>query len=135
MLKRKFIRYPGMSSSAKTSTEVRQRVQSARLNRIKSLQNQLTEALQHITTLTNENRWLKTIQRRHEMALTKYEGTKAELPKLLRTHDEELRVCQVKCRELNIRNRELAKQVKQKDAQLVEMSEVNKHLTELNKNK
>lgn len=119
----------------KRNSEVTQRVQSARMLRIKSLQNQLSEALQHITSLANENRLLKTIHKRQDSALAKYEGSTAELPRLLNSHAEELRICRVKCRELALKNHELTKHNKQKDEKIVELMDSNKHLTNLDKEK
>lgn len=54
MLRRKSIgRYSGIMSG--NNSEIRQRVVSARLHRFKSLQNQLSDALQHITVNTLSN--------------------------------------------------------------------------------
>ena len=41
--------------------------------------------------LFTENRLLKTLQKRQDLALSKYEGTKAALPQLIRSHNEEVR--------------------------------------------
>jgi len=41
--------------------------------------------------LFTENRLLKTLQKRQDLALNKYEGTKAALPQLIRSHNEEVR--------------------------------------------
>ena len=41
--------------------------------------------------LFTENRLLKTLQKRQDLALSKYEGTKAALPRLIRSHNEEVR--------------------------------------------
>lgn len=124
-----------MITGLKRNSEVTQRVQSARMSRIKNLQNQLSEALQYITTLTNENRLLKTIHKRQDSALAKYEGSTAELPRILNSHAEELRICRVKCRELSLKNHELAKQIKQKDENIVELQDTNRHLLSLDKDK
>jgi hypothetical protein len=42
--------------------------------------------------LFTENRLLKTLQKRQDLALSKYEGTTAALPQLIRSHNEEVRV-------------------------------------------
>lgn len=85
--------------------------------------------------MTNENRLLKTLHKRQDTALAKYEGTNAELPQLLHSHAEELRVWHTKYRSLNLRNRELNAQLKQKDEIILKLSERNKHLTQLNEDK
>lgn len=128
-------RYAGTMSGLKRNSEVVQRVQSARMQRIKGLQNQLSEALQHITTLTSENRLLKTIHKRQDNALAKYEGSTAELPRLLSSHAEELRICRIRCRELALKGHEMAKQIKQKDEKIAELTDANKRLTDLDKDK
>jgi hypothetical protein len=42
--------------------------------------------------LFTENRLLKTLQKRQDLALSKYEGTNAALPQLIHSHNEEVRV-------------------------------------------
>lgn len=148
--------HSGNGLSVSKSSEVRQRVISARMLRFKNLQNQLTDALQHISVsasskckrvyyfqmhfmnfqaLSNENRLLKTLHKRQDTALAKYEGTNAELPQLLHSHAEELRMWSTKHRALSMRNRELNAQLKQKDEIILKLSERNKHLTQLNDDK
>lgn len=85
--------------------------------------------------MTNENRLLKTLHKRQDAALAKYEGTNAALPQLLRSHAEELRVWHTKYRALTLRNRELNAQLKQKEEIIMKLSERNKHLTQLNDDK
>lgn len=115
--------------------EVRQRVISARLHRMKSLQNQLGDAQIHIAELTNENRLLRTLHKRQDSALAKYECSTSELPHLLRSHAEEIRVAEEKCRNLQQKNKELMARIKQKDASLLALTDQNKHLIQLNHNK
>jgi hypothetical protein len=52
--------------------------------------------------LFKENRLLKTIQKRQELALSKYEGTKAELPQLIRSHNEEVRILRAMVKQVSI---------------------------------
>lgn len=85
--------------------------------------------------MTTENRLLKTIHKRQDSALSKYESSNAELPQLLQSHAEELRIWQAKYRALHAQNRELAHKLKQKDILITQLTDENKHLTQLNKNK
>lgn len=64
--------------------------------------------------------------------MSKYESSNAELPQLLQSHAEEVRIWQGKYRGLHSQNRELAHKMKQKDAMLIQLSDQNKHLTQLN---
>lgn len=75
---------------------------------------------------------LQTIQRRQETSLTKYESSNADLPQLLQSHAEEVRIWEGKYRGLHAQNRELAHKIKQKDMQLIQLTDQNKHLTQLN---
>lgn len=54
MYKRKPARQPGIIPAA---SEVRQRVMSARLHRLRNLQNQLGDAQQHITVSVSQNKY------------------------------------------------------------------------------
>ncbi|XP_063698062.1 lebercilin-like protein [Culicoides brevitarsis] len=117
------------------SNDVRQRVISAKMLRVKQLQNQLNDARQHIAELTTENRLLKAIHKRQDSALSKYERSNADLPQLLNSHAEELRVWQTKVRTMKAQNKELTEKIKQKDAILLSISDQNKHLMQLNKDR
>lgn len=75
---------------------------------------------------------LRTIHKRQDMALSKYENSNAELPQLLKSHAEEVRIWQAKYRGLHAQNRELAHKIKQKDTQMIQLTDQNKHLTQLN---
>lgn len=85
--------------------------------------------------LTAENRLLKSLHKRQDSALSKYENSNAELPKLLNSHAEEVRVWQTRCRNLQRLNKELHSKVKQKDTVILSITDQNKHLLQLNKDK
>nr|XP_029735541.1 lebercilin-like protein isoform X2 [Aedes albopictus] len=118
-----------------SSSDVRHRVMSARMLRFKQLQNQLEVAHHQIAELTKDNRLLRALQKRQDSALSKYENSNAELPKLLHSHAEEIRTYQTKYRNLQNQNKELLNKLKQKDAQILTISDQNKHLIQLNKDK
>lgn len=134
-------------------SEIKQRVISARLLRMKQLQNQVGEAHHRIAVsvnefikslahhsqcfqeLTAENRLLKSLHKRQDSALSKYESSSAELPKLLHSHSEEVRVWQTRCRNLQRHNKDLLAKIKQKDTIIMTVTDQNKHLLQLNKDK
>lgn len=116
-------------------SEVRQRVNSARMLRFKSVQNQLSLAQQQIHDLEQENRVLLTTVRRQEKALDKYDNANAELPRLLKNHQEEIRVFQEKSKGLHKTINELTSKLKQKDNALLVVTDQNKHLHQLNRDK
>uniref|UniRef100_A0A1Q3FS10 Putative ciliary protein causing leber congenital amaurosis disease n=1 Tax=Culex tarsalis TaxID=7177 RepID=A0A1Q3FS10_CULTA len=118
-----------------SSNDVRHRVMSARMLRFKQLQNQLEAAHHTIAELTKDNRLLRALQKRQDSALSKYENSNAELPKLLHSHAEEIRTHQTKARNLLNQNKELINKLKQKDAHILTITDQNKHLIQLNKDK
>lgn len=79
----------------------------------------------------NENRLLKTLHKRQDNALAKYEGSSGELPQLINSHVQELRVWQTKYRALNLQNRDLSKKLQQKDKIVNDLNDRLKHLTAL----
>uniref|UniRef100_A0A1I8M498 Lebercilin domain-containing protein n=1 Tax=Musca domestica TaxID=7370 RepID=A0A1I8M498_MUSDO len=117
------------------TNEVRQRVLSARRLRIKTYQNQLANAQQTIAELAHENRILRTLHKRQDSALSKYESTNAELPQLLHSHAEELRMWQTKYRNLQAVNKDLEQRLKQKESIILSLSDQNKYYIQLNKDK
>ncbi|XP_055626585.1 lebercilin isoform X2 [Toxorhynchites rutilus septentrionalis] len=117
------------------NSDVRHRVMSARMLRFKQLQNQLEVAHHQIAELTKDNRLLRALQKRQDSALSKYENSNAELPKLLHSHAEEIRTYQTKCRNLQNQHKEVLNKLKQKDAHILTITDQNKHLIQLNKDK
>lgn len=85
--------------------------------------------------LSNENRLLKTLHKRQDTALAKYESSYAELPQLLNSHGEELRIWQSKYKTLLLQNRELNKRILTKDKTINNLNDRIKHLTHLNSEK
>ena len=85
--------------------------------------------------LTKDNRVLKSVQKRQDSALSKYVNSNAELPKLLNSHAEEVRTWQTKYRNLQNQNKELISKLKAKDAHILTITDQNKHLVQLNKDK
>ncbi|KAM7358629.1 uncharacterized protein ACRADG_003527 isoform 2-T2 [Cochliomyia hominivorax] len=102
---------------------------------MKTYQNQLADAQQTIAELAHENRILRTLHKRQDSALAKYESTNAELPQLLHSHAEELRVWQTKYRNLQAANKELEQKLKQKESAILTLSDQNKYYIQLNRDK
>jgi DNA gyrase/topoisomerase IV subunit A len=78
---------------------------------------------------------LKSLHKRQDSALSKYQNSSAELPTLLSSHAEEVRVWQTRCRALQCQNKELQSKIKQKDTIVLSITDQNKHLLQLNKDK
>lgn len=85
--------------------------------------------------LLNENRLLRTLHKRQDLALSKYDSTNAELPQLLHSHAEEIRMWQARVRNLQSQNKDLVLKIKQKDSVLLGMTDQNRHLHQLNSDK
>lgn len=78
---------------------------------------------------------MKTLHKRQDTALAKYEGSHAELPQLLNSHTEELRIWQFKYKKLLVQNRELNKKMLTKDKTINDLNDRLKHLNHLNSEK
>lgn len=78
---------------------------------------------------------MKTLHKRQASALAKYENPNSELPQLLNSHAEEIRVWQIKCRNLHAQNRDLNRKLQQKDVKIIELTDQNKKLTRLSNDK
>ncbi|XP_011685716.1 PREDICTED: lebercilin isoform X1 [Wasmannia auropunctata] len=112
-----------------------QRVMSAKMLRFKQMQNQLADAHYHLNELANENRLLKALQKRQDSALRRYEGTNAELPRLINSHHEELRVLQAKYKKLKKLHKDTCNLLKEKETELYSANSQNKHLLQLSKDR
>lgn len=114
---------------------VKQRVLSAKLLKLRSLQSQINDANFHLAELTRENQALKILQQRQEKALSKYEGTNADLPRLLQSHSEEVRILSEKNKSLRKTIRDITDLVKTRDDEIISLKRQLDHLEKLNKNK
>ncbi|KAI4494386.1 hypothetical protein M0802_008878 [Mischocyttarus mexicanus] len=123
-----------LTKSANKNT-LAQRVVSAKMLRIKQLQNQLADAHYHLNELANENRLLKALQKRQDSALRRYEGTTAELPKIINSHHEELRILQIKHKKLKALHKKSSDLLKEKENELHSLQTQNKHLLRLSKDR
>ncbi|XP_015431282.1 PREDICTED: lebercilin-like protein [Dufourea novaeangliae] len=114
---------------------IKQRVQSAKMLRVKELQNQLADAHYQLNELANENRLLKSLQKRQDSALKRYEGTNAELPRIINSHHEELRIFHIKYKKLKALHKETCSLMKEKENELQQLQSQNKHLLQLSKDR
>ncbi|XP_045469914.1 kinectin [Harmonia axyridis] len=124
-----------LSHASSKSSNVRQRVLSAKLLKLRSLQSQLNDANYHLNEIQRENLALKTLNQRQDKALARYEGTNADLPRLLRSHSEEIRILTEKNKSLRKAVKDLTDLVKTRDDELLLVKKQLEHLEKLNKNK
>ncbi|XP_046820726.1 putative leucine-rich repeat-containing protein DDB_G0290503 isoform X1 [Vespa crabro] len=124
-----------ISAKPANKNNLTQRVVSAKMLRIKQLQNQLADAHYHLNELANENRLLKALQKRQDSALRRYEGTTAELPKIINSHQEELRILQIKHKKLKALHKNISDLLKEKENELYSLQTQNKHLLQLSKDR
>lgn len=68
--------------------------------------------------LANENRLLKALQKRQDSALRKYEGKNAELPRIINSHHEELKVLQTKYKKLRLQHKQTSDLLKEKETEI-----------------
>ncbi|XP_047986221.1 lebercilin isoform X2 [Leguminivora glycinivorella] len=123
------------SQSLKPDRSVTQRVLSAKTHRVKQLQNQLADAQYHLQELSNENKVLRAMQRKQEIALQRYENSNAELPQVLNSHTEELRIQQTKFKQVKQQLKEAQMRLKERDMQLQQIRDEHQHLLELSKDR
>ncbi|RZF37703.1 hypothetical protein LSTR_LSTR003114 [Laodelphax striatellus] len=111
------------------------RVMSAKLLRVKQLQNQLKEAENTINELLDENRVLRTLKKRQDNALKKYEGDQAQLPQLIRSHGEETRVLSIKLKQTKQQQKDLELKLRRRDEDFATLKEQHNHLVRLSQDK
>ncbi|KAJ2946826.1 hypothetical protein O0L34_g16153 [Tuta absoluta] len=124
-----------MSGVTKGDRYVAQRVLSAKAHRVKQLQNQLSDAHYHLQELSNENKILRALQKKQEVALQRYESSSAELPTVLSSHNEELRIQQAKFKQLKKQFTEVQQKLKERDLQLQQLRDEHSHLLELSRDR
>jgi len=85
--------------------------------------------------LTTENRLLKTLEKRHENALSVYEGKQAKLPQVIKSYEEDIRTLQNKIHQMKTSYKELENRYKSQSNELLILQKQYKHLLSLSKNK
>ncbi|XP_068967350.1 putative leucine-rich repeat-containing protein DDB_G0290503 isoform X2 [Bombus flavifrons] len=129
------VRQCPLEQSKPNKSSIEQRVLSAKMLRIKELQNQLADAHYRLNELATENKLLRALQKRQDSALKRYEGTNAELPRIINSHHEELRVLQIKYKKLKTLQKETCNLLKEKENELQHLQSQNKHLLQLSKDR
>ncbi|KAJ9573620.1 hypothetical protein L9F63_008961, partial [Diploptera punctata] len=110
------------------------KIMSAKVLRVKQLQNDLRDAQFQLNELATENRLLRTLQKRQDLALKKYEDQKAELPQLIHSHNEEVRILRAKLyMKLKAQGREKDHRIKELEADLQSLRDQHHHLLKLSK--
>lgn len=82
-----------------------------------------------------ENRILKILERRQGDALSKYEGTHAQLPLVIKSYGADLKTLQTRIRRLKTACRELEDKNRTQSIELATVKKQHKHLLDLTKNK
>lgn len=83
----------------------------------------------------SENRILKRMEKRQENALSKYEGTHAQLPQVIKSYSEDIRTLQTRIRYMKNSYRNLENRNRLISTKLLDVQKQNKHLLDLDKNK
>jgi lebercilin len=65
----------------------------------------------------------------------RYENSNAELPQVLNSHNEEIRIQQSKYKQLKQQYKEAAQKLKERDMQLQQLKDEHQHLLELSKDR
>ncbi|VVC25213.1 Lebercilin domain [Cinara cedri] len=103
--------------------------------KIKQLENELVEIRMKTRELIIENRLLKTLEKRHEKALSLYEGKQAKLPQVIKTYEEDNRILQNRIRQMKISYNEMENRYKSQSNELIVIQKQHRHLLDLSKNK
>ena len=69
---------------------------------------------------------------RQEKELDRFTKTEADLPVILRAHNEESRVLKMKIRQAQESNKKMSQNIKKKDHQILNLLEENKQLKKIN---
>jgi len=132
-----FVRSDSLSSSLSASFQKRHSSLQARVNSAKKksqtdLINTIGALKIQVQDLESEKRHLGRLVARQERELDKFVSAEADLPVILRAHNEETRVLKMKIRQAQESNRKLTKDIKSKDSQLLFFKEENKELKKIN---
>ncbi|XP_066995017.2 putative leucine-rich repeat-containing protein DDB_G0290503 isoform X2 [Anabrus simplex] len=112
-----------------------QKIMSARMLRVKQLQNELSEAQLQLSELAAENRALRTLQKRQEVLLKRYESKQAALPQIMHSYEEEVRILSSRLKQARAQIRTLEERLRTRDNELSSLKDKCHHLEELSQSK
>lgn len=78
---------------------------------------------------------MKTLEKRHENALSMYEGKHAKLPQIMKSYEEDIRILQSRIHQMKISYTEMENRYKSQSTELLVLQKQHKHLLDLSKNK
>ncbi|KAG8235208.1 hypothetical protein J437_LFUL015896 [Ladona fulva] len=112
-----------------------EKIMSTKIIKMKELESELNLRRSQLNEVIAENRVLKALQRRQELALKNYEQSKGQLPQLIQSHSEEIKVLKTKCKKMSAQNRDLEKKLREREAELQTLQDQHKHLLKLSKDR
>lgn len=75
------------------------------------------------------------MEKRHENALSVYEGKQAKLPQVIKSYDEDIRMLQNRIRQMQMSYKEMENRYKSQTNELIVLKKQYKHLLDLSQNK
>ncbi|XP_027842998.2 CAP-Gly domain-containing linker protein 1-like [Aphis gossypii] len=127
--------YTNCTGARSNSSNVNNLLINHHIIRIKKLENELIEAHMKTRELIVENRLLNTLIKRHENALSMYEGKQSKLPQEIKSYEEEVRTLKSQIRHIKISFKEMENRYKSQNIELITLQKQYKHLLGLSQNK
>jgi len=95
------------------------------------LQNQIAELLVEVATLKEENRTMKRVHAREEIALKKHESQDTDIAKMIKNHQEEQRVTKENNNKLKAENKRINNMLLEKEEELRVMKKKNDEMKKI----
>ncbi|XP_022177774.1 lebercilin isoform X2 [Myzus persicae] len=127
--------YSSRTGAQSKASNVNNLLISDHILRIKKLENELIEANMKTRELIVENRLLKTLEKRYENALSRYEGKQAKLPQAIKSYEEEIRTLNSQICNFKIALKEMENRYKSQNIESIALQKRYKHLLILSQNK
>ena len=116
-----------------TGVAPRDRVLSAKKNETKVIANKLADTKRQLEELKKENRTLKLVQTRQERDLKKLSKQEGELPQLLNSHGQEVRVLKEQLRRSQEQYNTSQRKINEMSLELVKVNDQKKKLQEVSR--
>ncbi|XP_076373010.1 uncharacterized protein LOC143257868 [Tachypleus tridentatus] len=127
--------WSNQSTGHRERTYVTQRLLSARRLKINELRNELENTQRQVREVEQENRFLKRLQLKQERELARLQSTKGELPEMLQSHSEEVRVLKKLLNKAKEKIKDQENKIKVKDDQLNKFKDDTNKLRKLASNR
>ncbi|XP_066891229.1 lebercilin-like protein isoform X3 [Kogia breviceps] len=124
-----------LSAAVRRRDAVARRILSARLHKIKELNNELADLHHKLEATVTENQFLKQLQLKHLKAIGRYENSQNNLPQIMVKHQNEVKNLRQLLRKSQGKERAVSRKLRETDSELLKTKDALQTLQKLSEDR